>query len=205
MKDVYNNSDKKFIPTMEEWWKLYLKWGNKLESSLWRYGSKDDRHEAVMDVFLRIMGVHPKLKLRDPLEPKCEGQWYVFIRYQVLGRLSNMHRHNDRAQGFSTSDEEEIGVFGVEDYKIDAVCQHDLRATIRAVIRKICREQGFSEKTIAGFFASKISGLSGREIVDRVSGITSEDSLYVGNKRVFDRLKAIAKDPSSELYALWAA
>jgi len=194
-----------FIPTMDEWWQLYIRWSDTLESSLWRSGTKDERHEAVLDAFMKVMGVHPRFKLSKPLEPKCESQWYAMLWHQARGRLSNTYKHDDKAEGFSTSDEGEVGVFGTSDCDIDSVCRKDLRADIRAVIRKTCREQGFSEKTIAGFFASKISCLSGREVVMKMKGATNENALYVRNKSVFDRLKAVARDPSSDLYALWAA
>jgi len=194
-----------YIPTRDEWWQLYIRWSDKLASSLWRYGSQEECQNAVLDIFMKFMGVHPKFKLLEPLEPKTEGQWYARIWHQTRGRLSNMHKHEDKSQGFSTSDEDEIGIFGMSDYDMDSVCRKDLRAAIRAVIRKTCREQGFSEKAIAGFFASKISCLNGKEVVQKLNGTTNENALYVCNKRVMDRLVSVAKDPSSELYALWAA
>lgn len=194
-----------FIPTMDEWWRLYISWAEKLESSFWWKGSKAECHDAVLDAFLKIMGIHPHLKLRKPLEPKSEDRWYGFVRHQVRGVMSNRRKHNDRASRFSTSDEDEVGVFGVTGYDFDSVCREDLRADIKKAIRKTCIGQGFSEKTIAGFFASKISCLAGKEVLKKVKGITSENALNVRNKSVLDRLKAVARDRSSELYRLGAA
>lgn len=205
LRNINKDTNEKFIPTRDEWWVLYAKWVDKIASALWRYGTKEDCHEAARDAFLTVMGVHPKFRLQDPLEPKCEGQWYAFIRYRARCRLGNMKQHDSRAQGYSTTDEAEVGVFGFADYDIDSVCRKDFRAAIRRVVLKTCREQGFGEKAIAGFVATKLGGLSGREVVQTVKGISNENALYVCNKRVFDQLKAIAKDPASELYALWAA
>lgn len=195
----------KYIPTMDEWWDMWSCWIDRIVSSLWREGTKDECLEAAKDAFLKVMGKHPKYKLEDPLEPKTTGQWYKMLYHQTRGMLSNRHKHDDRASGFSTSDEEEIGVFGTEDYDLDAVCRDDFREAIRTTIIRTCREQGFTEKTIEGFLATKLRGLSGREVVASVKGIRNTDALYVRNKSVFDRLKEVGQDRSSDLYALWAA
>jgi len=195
----------KFIPTMNEWWAMWSMWLDKIASSLWRLGAKDDCLDAAKDAFLKVMGLHPKYKLSEPLEPRALGQWYKMLYHQARGILSNRRKHDERAAGFSTSDEDEVGAFGTQDYDHDMVCRDDLRRTIRAVVLKVCRAQGFTEKTIEGFFAAKFRGLSGDEVVAAVNGIKSTNALYVRNKSVLDRLMEVGQDKSSELYRLWAA
>jgi hypothetical protein len=153
-------------------------WLDKIASSLWRLGAKDDCLDAAKDAFLKVMGLHPKYKLSEPLEPRALGQWYKMLYHQARGILSNRRKHDERAAGFSTSDEDEVGAFGTQDYDHDMVCRDDLRRTIRAVVLKV---------------------------VAAVNGIKSTNALYVRNKSVLDRLMEVGQDKSSELYRLWAA
>ena len=197
------DKSEQFIPTIDEWWSLWTAWMDKIAASLWREGTKDECLEATKDAFLKVMGKHPTLKLEEELKPKVLGQWYKMLYHQARGILSNRHKHDDKSSFYSTSDEEEVGIFGENDFDLDAVGRSDLIKMIHSVIRNTCRAEGFTEKTIDGFFATKIGELSGKEVVATVKGIKNTNALYVRNKCVYDTLVKIAADKSSDLYGLW--
>jgi len=195
----------KFVPTMEQWWELRLQWEKKMASSLWRNGSSEDCQKVVQDAFDKVMGIHPDYKLEKDLEPMYLGQWYKTVLKQAKWIMGHHHEHDGRATGYSTTDEEEVGQFGMVEYAIDDVCRNDLRREIRGAVIRACRARGFGDNAILGFFKTKFEGKSVREAAGSVEENLTENALNQRNYKIFEWLKQEAKNPTSEIYKLWAA
>jgi hypothetical protein len=189
-----------FLPTFDEWARMYTQWSDKMARSLWSYGNSSDCHDAVHEAFIKVMGLSDHLHLRDELTPKVEGCWYGFLRHQAMGILSNKHRYDKR---FETIKEYALAEesFGEDDWgDVDdsdaitacpAVYGRDngwLKDEVRKMIKDVCREAGVNERNVQAFELYVHDELDGKSVIEIVPAVKNANNLYQIKKRIMDLL-----------------
>jgi len=187
---IGSSKEETFIPSVLLWSEMYDKWHKKMAASLRNRGSASDCEEAVQDAFLKVMGLHPTLRLSDPLVPKTEGGWYGFVRFQAMGALSHM---NERSRRFAPLKEYKLaeGTFEEDDWgDVDDAdephqggcgwsCDREwLHEEFHRILRDLCREKRIRDYRREAFVRFELDDESGEEVVRSVPEIKNANNLY---------------------------
>lgn len=198
------NNNTPFLPTFDEWARMYTQWSEKMAKSLWPYGNALDCQDAVHEAFIKAMGLSDHLHLRDELTPKIEGCWYGFLRNQAKGILSNKHRYEKRFEAIpeyglmeETLDEDDWGDVDDSDALVayPIVYGRDnswLKDEVRKTIKDICSEAGVNDRNIKAFELFVLDEQDGRVVVEAIPSVKNANNLYQIKKRIMNLLMASA-------------
>ena len=198
--------DEKFIPTFEEWGRLYTAWREMMVKSLSKGGSEQDCREAVHEAFLKVMGISDHLKLEEELSPKLEGCWYGFIKSQARGIMSNYHRFTERYVPMkdyaSVDDDDSVPVYESDFEKSD---REWIRKGVRNALKKVCNEAGVCERNRKVFEMFVLDEIDSDTIVRTLPEIRNANNLYRVKNRIMGILAKSARDSESPFAELMAA
>ena len=165
----FNPSDT-YIPSGKEWEPIFEAVKKCALNRFYTY-DKHEVEEAVMDAMEKVMGVHPRFRLRDELVPLTFGGWVKKVAKQVefclkhaqkaKSRLSpyldeishevDAAKHLETDDDFTAASVPEYAT--VSGFKFDTCDSDKVLAEIRRVIKGILRKQNVKDVSVEQFFA----------------------------------------------------
>ena len=168
--NIKMTTNKAYIPSGKEWDPIF----EVVKKYAFKHFYTYDKHaveEAVMDAMAKVMGVHPRFKLRNRLIPLTFGGWVKMVVGQVefclkhaqkaKSRLSpyldEVAHEVDAAEYLETNDDftaASIPEYAtVSGFKFDTCDSDKVLAEIRRVIKGILRKQNVKDVSVEQFFA----------------------------------------------------
>ena len=167
--ETLNHKDP-YIPSGKEWDPIF----EVVKKYAFKHFYTYDKHaveEAVMDAMAKVMGVHPRFKLRDKLVPLTFGGWVKKVAGQVKFCLKHAQKAKarfspyldevahevDAAEYLETDDDftaASIPEYAtVSGFKFDTCDSDKVLAEIRRVIKELLRKQNVKDVSVEQFFA----------------------------------------------------
>lgn len=202
--------DKKYIPTVLEFAKLYSDWADKMARSFYSYGSLASARDAVSDAFLKVMGISEKFHLKAPLQPMTTGAWYVCIRNQAEWILRHGVEKLSRFISYDETPDFDLESSAITetlpDENLDLV---QTKKAVRAFVDRACRKHGISSRNRNAFIKLVLDEMDTDEVIESTWGPSATDkelaakknNLYVLRHRIMNTLRQEAKtDKALECY-----